>query len=155
MTDQNVFAGMLRAVNMNPAQAFHYSMKWTREGYTQFGASSSCQVLHPWVAPETGTLWHQAWVRGSHSVSEDFKSRVILFMEFWSEVEFAVGPALTPEWRDYNIGDAQRALVGARDLRHAGFDHSSIIHLSKLGRFHDAVDLVHDGVPRTYIDSLL
>lgn len=155
MSASIAFAEMLRAVGISPAEADAYALKWKDEAHTTYGISVACQILTPWVAPESGVLMHQAYVRGKHVVNDEYRSRVRLFMEFWSSVSFTVGPGLTPDWQSFTIGDAQRALVDSYDLRRAGYSEAAIISAARAGKFAQMVELVHDGVPRDYIETIL
>lgn len=155
MSASIAFAEMLQAVGMTPAEADAYAMKWKNEANTSYGIAVACQMLTPWVAPESGVLMHKAYVRGRHVVNDEYRSRVRLFMEFWSSVGFTVGPGMTPDWQAFTIGEAQRALVDSYDLRRAGYSEASIIAAARAGKFGQMVELVHDGVPRDYIETIL
>lgn len=152
--EQRTFAAMLRAVQMNAEQAFHTSMAWERLRHRKYGASSAVQVFHPWAAPETGTLWHKAYVRGSHTVSQELRERVCAFVEFWETVDFTIGPGLTDDWKDHSIPDAERALIKAHEIRQAGYEQSYIIRVARAGRFDELHRLVQDGIPQDYINTL-
>lgn len=155
MSTHIAFAEMLRAVGMPPQEADAYALKWKDESETRYGISVACQMLTPWVAPESGVLMHQAYVRGKHVVGVEFRARVRLFMEFWSSVGFTIGPGMTPDWQSYTIGEAQRALADSYSLRQAGYSEANIVAAAKAGKFAHMVTLVHDGVPQDYIETLL